>query len=141
MASLAHEIRQHLDGEYLGWPIFVSREPIEPSDVITLYDTPGLGSDTDEQTMLRPRLQVRTRSRDYLAAMDVHAAIRVTLTTLQALPISDGVVIGLNDVSGPFSIGRDDNDRHIITANFEAVIDDGASAADDITWGDAPLSP
>jgi len=139
--SPAYEVAQHLQTTALALPaVFTSREPAEPSECLTVFDTTGIGTDTDEQKVEYPRFQVRLRTRDYAAGMALQQAIRRELIDGVPAGLSAVGFFGINDVSGPFSIGRDDNDRHLIVTNFEAFVDADAPAAA-ITWGSIVLDP
>jgi hypothetical protein len=123
MATPAHTIATFLAAASVGtlggtaaWSIFVAREPVTPADVITLYDYDGGEPDTDQLDLL-PRVQVRTRSGDYAASYAKHETIRDLL--ILNSPVAGFVDVQL--ISGPMAIGYDENNRHLITANYRAI--------------------
>jgi hypothetical protein len=106
-----------------GWSINVSREAVSPDKCITIYDTGGEEPDTD-QLDERPTFQVRVRSaKTGDAYLDAHAkqvAIR-DLLTAEIPPVMNGVAyVGIMQMSEIASIGRDENDRHLLVANYRA---------------------
>ena len=65
MTTPAYIIAQHLQsagfgtiGAETGEAIFVSYEPEEPSEVITVYDTGGENPDTFDQDLLRNTIHI-----------------------------------------------------------------------------------
>lgn len=128
MSSPAYDIAQYLASQGVGvfggssaWSINVSREPASPDDCITLYDTGGAGLDTDDRDIDRVSFQVRVRSFDYLSARAMQVAIR------DLLLIDPGVAAGgnlytISQESNIMHIGRDENDRQILTANYLAFV-------------------
>lgn len=127
MNSLARDVALFLDAESVGafppassgWAISVAQEPASPDDAITVYDTGGLEPDTDELDVFRPTIQVRVRSRDYEGARAKHEVIRELLIMQQPLVLATSSVLvsASSEIAG---IGRDDNNRHILTANYRA---------------------
>lgn len=128
--SPAHEIAIFLAahgvgtlGGQTGWGIFVAEEPAKPDNTITLYDDgAGDGPDTDELDIQRSIVRVRVRSAkdDYEGARDKHIEIRDLLIEAAPLTTDDAYFIGLKMLNDPAAAGRDDNERHIITALYEA---------------------
>lgn len=112
-------------GGEAGWSINVSREPVKPFTAITLYDTGGDGPDTDELDWLRPTFQVRVRGTDYPDAYAKQEEIRDLLALPQPITVThlgkEYEFIGVVMQSDILAIGRDDNDRHLLTANYRAI--------------------
>lgn len=125
MRSLAHDLAAYLHDQGVGtfphttgWAINVAHEPGDPADSITIYDTGGEGPDTDQLDVERPTIQVRVRSDSYPDAYAKHQAIRDMLI-FGPLDLEESVV-RLVQTSGPFSLGLDDKNRHLLTANYRA---------------------
>jgi hypothetical protein len=128
MKSPAHDLALHLAGLGIGtfgadsgWSINVSTEPAEPDTVITLYDTGGDEPDTDELDLLRPTFQVRVRGDDYPVVYSKQEAIRDALILPGRIETADSVFLGIFMTSDILAIGRDDNDRHLLTANYRSI--------------------
>lgn len=135
MSSPAREIADYLaalgiTGDFGGdadWSVHVSREPANPPNVVTIYDTGG--ADPEVFTLERPGIQVRVRSQDYEAAWEQHRAIRQALLLPEAEAsgqplervMGAGRYVQIAPVADILSIGRDDNDRHILVANYLAT--------------------
>ena len=128
MNSPAHDLALYLEtqsvgtfGGSSGWSINVSREPELPDTAITLYDTGGPGPTDDDQDQWESTVQVRVRSRDYAAAFAKHEAIR-DLFVLPAPIIGETTRFsGITMTSDILALGRDDNDRHLLTANYQVL--------------------
>lgn len=123
--SPAYEIAQHLQahgigtfGAESGWSINVSREPPAPDKTVTLYDTGGLDVIQVDADLRAPFIQVRVRSRNYLEAFDKHEAIYQLLAVPMEQEIGEHHYIGIWRQGDIADLGRDDNDRHLITANY-----------------------
>lgn len=101
-----------------GWSVFVGNRPATPDNCIALYDTGGEEPDTDSLTDYRPHVQIAARSMDYAAAYSRLAGIRDALIQTQPIEATDSVFEFVMMVSEILSIGRDENNRHILTANF-----------------------
>ena len=134
MTTPAVELAQYLADNGVGarggnaqWGIHVSREPAQPDDVITLYDTGGDPPPAISANLRSRAIQVRVRAVDYLAGVAkqeeiynllAQPAIEETPTPLQR-DIGIHTYIGVWLTGEITSIGRDENDRFLITANYE----------------------
>ncbi len=127
MRSPAHDIALYLEDEGVGtfagestWSINVSREPDSPDGAVTVYDTGGNAADPVNE-IYEPTIQVRVRAEDYATAYSKHEEIRdiLIIPTSVTLGAGDNTwYIGIWMQSDILSIGRDDHDRHILTANY-----------------------
>lgn len=112
-------------GATSGWALAYSTEPDAPPNAITIFDTGGPAPDTDQQNVLRPTIQVRVRSTGNAAGYDAayakHQAIRDLLINLSGVTMSGIRVACVSMRSDILSIGRDDNDRHVLTANYQLL--------------------
>ncbi|MCE8418553.1 minor capsid protein [Rhodovulum sulfidophilum] len=109
-----------------GWPVYVGREPLQPVDVVTCYDTggePGLLVD-----LRCPRVQIRVRSASYDAAWQRAAAIYKALVPPVVLAVPGAAILGWMPSSEIAFIGRDDEDRALFTLNFEILRDSAQPA-------------
>lgn len=101
------------------WSVHVAAEPSEPANVITLYDTTGQPTDTDERDIERPSVQVRVRSEagEYNEAYGLHHKIKqaLILNTVDAQTSKFQLISLISDFA---SIGRDDRGRHIGVSNY-----------------------
>lgn len=132
MGTPAGELAQYLEDQGIGvfggnadWSVHVSREPIAPDNVVTLYDTGGPAPAQVDIDLRIKRFQVRVRGRSYPDCYAKHEEIyRILAEDDVASPaprtIGEGVYVGVWLVSDIIAIGRDENDRHILTANYEA---------------------
>jgi len=102
-----------------------------PDTCTALYETGGLPPTHTFSTAAygtlyfeNPRLQVLTRSSSYVTARDLADKAFKLLdgVTGTVLPTSAGsLYIDISAVQSPFSIGRDENNRHLISVNFDVM--------------------
>ena len=100
-----------------------------PDTVATLYETGGLAptytfSSGPKPTVMfeHPRLQAIIRSTSYRTARTLAETVFTTLdgVTQTRIPTSTGpLYLDITAVQSPFSIGRDDNGRHMVSINFD----------------------
>lgn len=128
MNSPAHDIALYLVANAVGtlpwtsgWAVSVALEPPEPNNSVTVYDTGGQEPDTDELDLMRPSLQVRVRSVSYQDAYDKQVQIRDLLILPQPISAEDSDFVSIQMTSDILSIGRDDNNRHVLVANYLAI--------------------
>lgn len=124
MNSPAHDIALYLAecglGAFAGaaaWSIAVSREPENPPEAITVYDTSG-GPPMPDIALRQPTIQIRVRGAGYEAAHAKAEAVFDVLTRETTREIGGHRYIGIWATSDIGSIGRDDNERHLLTMNF-----------------------
>lgn len=124
MNSPAHDIALYLDdmgvgvfGSASGWAIAVGAEPATPDDAITIYDTGGEDPDTDELDVDRTAIQVRVRSASYTGAYAKQDEIKDILILTQPIA-ADTSLLRVMMTSDIMSLGRDDNNRHVLTSNY-----------------------
>jgi hypothetical protein len=102
--------------------VYVGREPLEPVDVVTVYDTGGLAPSGKDGPQLRyPTIQVRVRSAAYDAGWQKADEIQRALFVPTSAAAQGGVNVQW-DAQGDVSfIGRDDQDRALFTCNFRMI--------------------
>lgn len=121
MTSPARDIADHLALEgfgTLGGSIFVSEEPTGPNECITIYDTGGAIPLSVDIRLYEPTIQVRVRSISYAAGYALQEEIRESIVQPLTLIINDSHYSGLFQQSDIISLGRDQNSRYILTANY-----------------------
>lgn len=126
--SPAWDIAHYLDDQGVGtfggtssWSLNASREPVDPPDAVTLYDTGGGEPDTDEQDLLSPTFQVRVRSLDFQRAYDKQIEIRNLLILPGKITTEFSVFVLIAMTSDVIDAGHDDNNRFILTANYRTI--------------------
>lgn len=121
---IAIDIASHLQANglgQLGQDLFVSFQPSEPDDCITIYDTGGYAPDIDVP-LRDPTCQVLVRSADYPVAMERAQAV-FNLLHAKANYALGGAWIYLSKAEHePTPIGPDENGRPEITLNFHFKI-------------------
>lgn len=103
-----------------GWGIYANDEPTSPDNTITLYDTGGGEPDTEQLDLLRPTFQVRTRSKVYAEAYNKQEQVRDILTGGR-LDTTRSAFVLIAMQSDIFPLGKDDNMRFILTANYRTI--------------------
>lgn len=131
MIPIAEEIGRYvaaqLGVEFGGvkrWGVFAHWEPDKKGDghdnVITVYGTGGDGPDTDELDP-RPTFQVRTRSVSFADGQDKQEEIRDLLILTQPFVTEHSTFVGIVATGDILPIGKDDNGRFLLTANYRAI--------------------
>jgi len=103
------------------WCVNAVWEPAEPNDVVTVYDSGGTGPDTDELDISVVNFQVRVRCAAYNEGYAIHEIIRDLLILPAPIVMETSTFVGVTMTSDVIGIGRDDNDRHLLTANYQAI--------------------
>lgn len=109
-----------------GTYLFENEEPSKPDDCVTIYDTSPyraayLSLDTDDKVLEFPSIQVRIRNTSASAASSQAWNIKSELHGLTNQSQGGALYLGMWISSGPFSIGKDENNRSLYTVNFELV--------------------
>lgn len=100
--------------------IFVAVEPAAPDACLTVYDTSGASAWPDV-TMYESTFQLRARSPSYPDAYAKLAAARDALILPTTVVVNSARYVGIWLVNEPGSLGRDDNNRHRLVANFRLL--------------------
>lgn len=108
-----------------GWPIYLGREPLEPVDVVTVYDTGGSPGPLID--FRKPTVQVRVRADKYDDGWQKINEAYEALVQPVDVTVTDAVILGWVPTSEIAYIGRDDRDRPLFTVNFEIMRDGAAS--------------
>jgi len=130
MMPVAEDIARHLavsgvgtfaDADVDDWGVYAHKEPETPDRVVTVYETGGSGLDTDEMDLDNVGFQVRARGRTYAEAY----AKQETAMNLLLLPgrvvTANSSYLSIDMTSTITPIGRDDNKRFLLTANYRAI--------------------
>jgi hypothetical protein len=104
-----------------GWCISVGTEPAVPATTITLFDTGGSGPDTDQLDIFNPTFHVRVRSNTYPEGYSKIYAIMQTLVHAPVVTLSGSRYAFIAAETDILSIGKDENDKEIFTANYRAL--------------------
>lgn len=102
-----------------GTNLFIGTEPVEPDNVVTLYDTYGWAPDP-KFDYENPTLQVRVRDRDYATGWGVAHDIKMSLHNRYEETWTSTRYLAIFGTSDVFFIGRDEHDRFLFTVNFRA---------------------
>lgn len=113
MSSPARVVANSLNNIAGTWFVGVAREPAEPQNCITVYDTGGQAPDTDQLDIIRANIMVRVRSQDYEDGQAMAVNIRSWLPT--QTPAGSFGVVPTSEVS---HAGFADNDAYLFTVNF-----------------------
>lgn len=134
MRSAADELAHYLEDRGIGlfggnadWSIHIDREPFAPDRVVTLYDTGGSVNVSIDPEIRNPTFQVRVRGLTFSEAYEMQELISQILTqpgsdhaSFERL-IGGHVYILIVRTSDILSLGRDENDRIRLTANYQAM--------------------
>lgn len=104
------------------WGVFVALEPDQPKKCVTVYDTGGAGPLTDELDFESVEFQVRVRAENYSDAYDKQEAIKDLLLQTAPLACEDHTFAGIAMVSSIISLGRDESNCFVLTANYRGFL-------------------
>lgn len=96
-----------------------------PDTIATVYETGGLpvvhtfSTDGVNREFEQPRIQIVTRSTDYQTARNLADTAFKLLDGLSDTTLSGTHYMDISAVQSPFSIGRDGNERHLVSVNFD----------------------
>lgn len=126
MTSVARDVAGYLAGEGLGavggsaqWALYIGKEPLQPDDAVTIYDTGG-PFDNPDGPYYSPTIQVRVRSHSYDDGYTRAEAIRDQLIIPTARVIGGWLYTGFWLLSDVVKIGTDDKNRELFTVNFQS---------------------
>lgn len=103
-----------------GWPVYVGREPLEPVNVVTVYDTGG-SPDVLIDNVQEPSIQVRVRANSYAQGYAKAQEARRALQEAMSVTIDGGQVVQWIGQGNINYIGRDDKDRCLFTDNYRMM--------------------
>lgn len=120
MNSPALDIATFLESESVETTIYVNEEPAAPNDCVTIYDTGGADPMVVDD-VYSPTIQVRVRNLDSQAAYAKQYQIRDILVVAQNQIINLTDYIAMWQQGDIISIGRDENNRYILTSNYRLM--------------------
>ncbi len=113
----------NIDFGRLGTDIFIGKEPQEPANCITIYDTGGPEQNAklalDESTV-----QIRSRNTDYVNGYKKLEAIKLYLEAFPSGPaggLLGAELVGIWCSSNIAFLTHDKNNRAILTVNFRVI--------------------
>lgn len=119
MNSAAKDIRDHIVALAIasGDTVFIGEEPASPNDCVTVYDTGG-GDPFPDIELYDTSIQVRVRNVNYAACYAMQQAIREALIIPTTVDINGTRYIGIWNTGDIISLGKDQNNRSLLTANY-----------------------
>ena len=102
-------------------PTYYASEPPTPDDVITVYDSVGVAPLHVEMEVRRPGIQVRVRDRSYDAGYARQVSVMNELLSWVGEEGQSLVFTGLEMSGDVYSLGRDENNRSILVANYQVI--------------------
>jgi len=107
-------------GGVADWAIYIGKEPSEPVNVITLYDTPG-GAPNPKWLVDEPRFQVRVRAVDYAIGWSKANAVRDLLLGLPSQTINGTRYVGVYVVIDTGFLMQDEAKRSIFVSTWRVI--------------------
>ena len=131
MATVLEALGDYLDAHTsltLGTDLFLARMIETSALTVTLYEYQGspvsevMGS--TGYVVDRPRVQAMVRGTrdDYPTARDMAQAVRESLSAVTDQTISGVRVLRVSSVGSVNALGYDENDRPLLSANFEVAV-------------------
>jgi len=101
--------------------LFIGREPAEPHNVVTIYDTNTSPPHTtfDGQVYNYDTVQIRVRNKKYLDGYVLSQKIKEALHARAQETWSGTLYSVILCTSGPAMLGWDDNNRVLFSINFQ----------------------
>lgn len=98
----------------------------QPDTVAVLYEQPGGASEYSFSTSTgtvgvvyeQPNLQCLTRSATYTVARAAAQTVYTALNGLGETTMSGVRFLSIEAIQSPFSLGRDSNERYLVSVNF-----------------------
>ena len=126
MNPASEEIKDMLvDESYLGLTfgtdLFIGREPANPGDCVTIYDTPSFPPDlslSNDGTYFYSSVQIRVRDGSYTQAMGMARNIMTSLHGRAQETWSGTLYTVIKATGEPALLAWDDNNRAIVIINF-----------------------
>ena len=125
MNSPALDIANFLEGVPVETLIYVNEEPAIPNDCVTIYDTGGSDPMVVDD-VYSPTIQVRVRNLDSQAAYAKQYQIRDILVAAKNQIINAVDYVAMWQQGDIISIGRDENNRYILTSNYRLMRSENA---------------
>jgi hypothetical protein len=125
MKPVAEDIVSLLDNELnlsFADNLFVNKEPLEPTNVVTIYSTSGAPTELtyDKKSIKNDNIQIRVRHSDpqlgWRLAIDIHDMLN-GMSNVEL--VNSGYLINILCISGPFQLKFDEKGRIILVINFE----------------------
>jgi Bacteriophage minor capsid protein len=106
-----------------GWALTFSRMPDQPDESICLIDGGGVGPLVYDEEIREPAIEVRVRGKDHSAVSEKAQQIFDLLCEPGDIPgpsreIGDSLYLGIWMDSDFIDLGRDENERTRISANY-----------------------
>lgn len=117
MNSAAQDIKDRLVSLATIAAGYIGEEPATPNDVVTIYDTGG-GEPFADIELYEPSIQVRVRNLKYADAYALQQEIRKALIVPTDFEINGTHYIGVWNMGDIISLGKDQNNRAVFTANY-----------------------
>lgn len=98
-------------------PIYVGEEPVNPDEVVTIYDTGG-DNPNPKWVIDFPDIQIRSRANDYSTSYSNLLIIRDKILGMDKSTVNTTDYVGIFATSDILSLERDSHDRYICVCNF-----------------------
>ncbi len=96
---------------------YVSEEPAEPNNCVTIYDTGGSDPILVGE-FFAPTIQIRVRNLVYQDAYAKQLSMIEALCIPEEFEINGSRYVGVWQQGDIISLGRDENNRYLLTCNF-----------------------
>jgi len=120
MNSPAYDIAVFLEPLISEAVVFANEEPASPNDCVTVYDTGGSDPMVVDD-VYSPTIQIRVRNLDSQAAYAKQYQIRDILVAAKNQIINSVDYVAMWQQGDIISIGRDENNRYILTSNYRLM--------------------
>jgi len=101
--------------------LFISSEPPEPNDCVTIFDTPGWSDDMalDKNNIEMPSVQILVRNDSYVDGWSMISGIKDFLHGKSGETVNGAYYMSMLSAGSPFSMGKDDRNRFHFVWNVD----------------------
>ena len=124
--DIISRIADNIPSSIAGTNIFANKEPANPNNCITVYDTPA-GEQNPKWAVDEEMIQIRCRHTDYETGYELLERIKNLLAGTKEFNIDDTMYVGIWATTNITFLENDDQDRAIMTVNFRIIRKPGSS--------------
>ena len=118
----AFDVREKLISDGVVTPIFISKEPADPFDCITLHNLSS-SAPNPKYLLDNPGLQVRSRATSYYQAYHNAQEVFNYLLGCPSFTQNTTLYTGIWATTGILDIGSDENDRFIVVFTLRLTVE------------------
>lgn len=124
--SVSENIRALLLSDGVVTPMYINKEPADPIECLTIYDTGGDPSNP-KYILDYPTIQIRSRAADYDTCFQNIQECFEFLNGRPSETVNTTRFTGIMATTGLLSLGQDSNQKYLYTTNFRLFVENATS--------------